>query len=98
MPNLVVQEEEENAQLDNAVTQIESVASNPELSSLLPGMPTIESYESLAEHDVDSTQQDSEMFEIHTDEHGQIVNIQQTLEGNGVVFADISDLNLSVSF
>lgn len=34
-------------------------------------------------------------FEIHTDEHGQIVNIQQALDENGVVLADITDLNIS---
>ena len=74
-------------------------------------LPIIEEINAVQEHHENETQLQKQEehqateadisgmhFEIHTDEHGQIVNIQQTLDGNGVVLTDIGDLNLSVSF
>lgn len=90
------------------VNQTSTITSTQDLPSLLPTIEEInaaqehvENENQLQEHqEAQQTQADiSGMhFEIHTDEHGQIVNIQQSLDGNGVVLADMGDLNISVSF
>ncbi|XP_026284873.1 zinc finger protein 236 [Frankliniella occidentalis] len=84
----------ENPVMPMDMDQGHSVPSNQDLPSLLP---TIEEINAVQEHVECGEQQETDdisgmHFEIHTDEHGQIVNIHQALDGNGVV---LSDLNIS---
>lgn len=70
---------------------------NQELPSLLPTieeMDVVHQQEDLEPQDDENEGMAGMHFEIHTDEHGQIVNIQQKLDGNGVVLADMSDTNM----
>lgn len=97
-------ESDGNDEIEGSASQINESAgsssiTNQELPSL---MPTIEEIDVVEEHAEIVKPETSHglagmQLEIHTDEHGQIVNIQQTLDGNGVVFADIGDINISVS-
>lgn len=73
---------------------------NQELPSLLPTieeMDVVHQQEDLEQQDDRNASMAGMHFEIHTDEHGQIVNIQQALDGNGVVLANMSDNNIEVS-
>ncbi|KAK3919206.1 Zinc finger protein 236 [Frankliniella fusca] len=82
----------ENPVMPLGIDQEQSVASNQDLPSLLP---TIEEISAAQEQVERGKQQETDdisgmHFEIHTDEHGQIVNIHQALDGSGVILADLN--------
>ncbi|XP_034241174.1 zinc finger protein 236-like [Thrips palmi] len=102
--NVVIQEngtvefvtngEDVNANEEIIASQINMA--NQELPSLLPTIEEMDvvQHEELEHQDNHHDSMAGMHFEIHTDEHGQIVNIQQTLDGSGVVLADMSDANI----